>query len=124
LELAHTKLITTQYQLFTRFSEAHFFEFKFTNPFLKETTFEVRFRDQDLRIIQDLEEWSLFKSLHNVSGGSLEQDLVAKRSQDNIYHIWLRGTETVTIPFVYQRWSLNDTDEKISKVRAHMEYHF
>ena len=93
------KQISTDVKLIPEFGKAYFFEFNLSNPFANDICIEVNFIDEDLRIVSDSKEWLNLKKQFNVHGGSVENEIV------NNSRLWLKGSEVVSIPFVYQRFS-------------------
>ncbi len=120
---AHNQHITTHHTVQAQVGRNYFFEFTLSNQYLSDQTFEVRFQDPELRLVTDMQEWRLLKTLNGIGAGSLEKDFINLRGQSECYEIWLRGGESVSIPFVYQSWRFpgsNSAECKDIQVRCIM----
>ena len=110
--------ITTTLDIHPQFGKAFFFEFELSNPFAVDQLIDVHFHDRELRIVRDIDEWKYLHRIHGVRGGSVEKDMVALNPMDGTPQVWLRGNESISIPFVYQsfRMTANSADQRIVPV--------
>lgn len=82
------------------FGHACYFEAEFKNPFDVEETFQLHWKDDELRVVTDEEEWNNYRILWNASSAlpRVERDMICKESK----RITLAPHETVSLPFVFQ----------------------
>lgn len=108
LAAAHRAHITTTHDITAEFGKAYFVEYLFTNTFAIDQTFEIQTPLSDLRLVTDVREWKILKTMSGVKGGSLEENMVSLKHDGCGNQIWLRGGESVSVPFAYQSWKVDE----------------
>lgn len=119
--------ITTKHVLNTQFGRSYYIEFQLTNPYMIDQTFDIRFNHSNLRIVKNLDEWKYLKKTHHVRGGTMESDMIHCKEHAGEGQIWLRGGESIPIPFVYSQFEcMSDSHVvQVSQVtKCHFSAHF
>ncbi|KAJ3202533.1 Nephrocystin-4, partial [Entophlyctis luteolus] len=92
--------ITVTHTINASFGQAHYFEYIFTNPYNEDSTFEILWDDDELRLVTSASEWKYLRRIHSIRVG-VEDKLISVRS-NGTPEIYTLANEAVSIPFVYQ----------------------
>jgi Ca2+-binding EF-hand superfamily protein len=98
-----TQSLTTKFSLCPRFGHTIFFEYELKNPFSTEERFTIDFKDVELRVVTNSEEWMYLRrrvvpAVGTVGEWPIEHDMI-DGTAENGYMISLQPNETVSIPF-------------------------
>lgn len=91
--------ITTQRTIHASLGKAEFFEFALQNPYSVDQNVQISFQDKNISVITNAREWRYFKQLTNTKT-AMEENLISE--VDSTYQVYLKGNETIHIPFKLQ----------------------
>lgn len=91
--------ITTQRTIHASLGKAEFFEFQLRNPYSTDQNVQIVIGDTNISIITNAREWRYFKQLTGTKT-AVEENLISE--VDSTYQVFLKGNETVHIPFKLQ----------------------
>lgn len=110
--------MTTHHDIHPQFGAGQFFEFELSNPLATDELIDIQLHDRDVRLVRDLNEWRYLRRVHGVRGGAIEKEMVSVDPMDGTPQIWLRGNETVSVPFVFQSFAMPEEEpEQMAKFK-------
>ena len=96
--------LTSNFKIHPSFGKPCYFEYELSNPYTHEQRFKVAFKDPELRLITDSQEWRHYREhVQPIIGsalGAIEDDMI---TQDG--HVMLGARESISIPFVFMSFS-------------------
>ena len=119
--LLQSSLCTTK-DIYPSFGTACFFEIPFENPYSREECFHLKWKDTELRVLTNAEEWQIHRSRLSKeqlrSLPQVEHEMITPETLS----LTLAANEKVSLPFVFQSFRCgfveHDTKEHTSKTKA------
>eukprot|EP00052_Salpingoeca_macrocollata_P019741 m.164404 g.164404 ORF g.164404 m.164404 type:complete len:1465 (-) comp21057_c0_seq3:83-4477(-) len=106
----------TTYTIHPSFASSVFFEYIFTNPLDHDAVFLINFKDPELSLITDKNEWLYFARKYHTES-SVEDNLVLR--QGRVFSVFVRRQEAVALPFRFQSFLAGSVSAKVPrKARA------
>ncbi|KAI9340885.1 hypothetical protein BDR26DRAFT_342199 [Obelidium mucronatum] len=117
IEKKLSEQITVIHVINASFGQGHYFEYLFTNPYNEDHNFEIKWDDEELRLVTSSSEWKYLRRIHSIRVG-VEDKLISVRPSGHS-EIYMLANESVAIPFVFQSFlggTISNASEQESSV--------